>query len=214
MRLLPFATVVALSAACLGGGVGAQDKLPPAMTAISPIFSQLLMMSHPAGFKPAFENAKGDRYIREAIRTGDTLEAWTEMITVTGARDGAKKPGATAQAFVQQIGGGFQKACPDTFSSRVIGATQFGRHDAFIAIVGCGAVKAGTSRSEAALLIAIKGDADMYTIQWAERGPASTTFKVEIDDKWATRLKSLGPILLCPIVPGEKAPYPSCVNKR
>ena len=190
-----------------------QKQAPASFTVISPIFGQLVMFAHPARFRPVHESSKGDRYIREVVPTGQTVEAWSEMITVTGAKGLAAVPHSTPRAFVEQIGGGFRRACPETFSSRVIGETQFGGHDAFIAIVGCGVVKSAPSpRSEAALLIALKGAADMYTIQWAERGAASDKLKVEIDETWSTRLKSLGPIRLCPIVAGEKAPYPSCVN--
>jgi hypothetical protein len=32
------------------------------------------------------------------------------------------------------------------------------------------------------------------------------------DDRWGARLRVLSPIDLCPIVPGEAAPYPSCVK--
>lgn len=187
---------------------------PPAMTAVSPIFSQLVMMSYPAGFKVAHERANADRYIREAVPAGESVEGWTQMITVTGAKGQAATPNASAQAFVQQIGAGFQRACPETFSSRVIGATKFDGHDSFVAIVGCGHVESGAARSEAALIVAIKGAADIYTFQWAERGPVAENLKVEIDDKWASRLKALGPFRLCPIVPGEKAPFPSCVNRK
>lgn len=219
MFMRSYKLIAIVAVALLPASASAQQEkaaataAPPGLTAISPIFSQLLMMSQPAGFKPAFENTKGDRYIREAIPVGQTLEGWTELVTVTGARNLAAQPHATPRAFVEQISAGFQNACPETFSSRVIGETKLDGNDAFIAIVGCGALKSGPPRSEAALLIGLKGKADMYTIQWAERGPVATGMKVEIDGKWEARLKALGPIRLCPIVRGEKAPYPSCVGK-
>jgi hypothetical protein len=38
--------------------------------------------------------------------------------------------------------------------------------------------------------------------------------KPAIDEaKWRERLRQLQPIRFCPIVPGEAAPYPSCVGK-
>ncbi|MEI7430007.1 MAG: hypothetical protein WCL27_06085 [Betaproteobacteria bacterium] len=66
--------------------------------------------------------------------------------------------------------------------------------------------------SESMLLIVIKGESDYYTVQWAERGDASTT-PIKLDEaKWTDRFKRLAPIKLCPIIPGERAPYPSCVG--
>jgi hypothetical protein len=67
------------------------------------------------------------------------------------------------------------------------------------------------------LIIAVRGSADVYTIQWAERAPGAD--KPAIDDaksrdKWKDRLSKLNPIMFCAIVPGEAAPYPSCANRK
>jgi hypothetical protein len=59
----------------------------------------------------------------------------------------------------------------------------------------------------------VKGSSDYYTLQWAER--AAPVDRPAVDDaKWPERLRLLQPIRLCPIVPGEAAPYPSCVGKN
>ncbi|MDH2346499.1 hypothetical protein [Bradyrhizobium sp. SSUT77] len=90
---------------------------------------------------------------------------------------------------------------------------SFGRFEGFVAVIGCGRVDSGPTRhSETALLVTLKGTTDYYTIQWAERGPESDEPPVN-DDRWQARLRALSPIELCPILAGEAAPYPSCVNK-
>jgi hypothetical protein len=62
-------------------------------------------------------------------------------------------------------------------------------------------------------IVAVRGSADVYTIQWAERGPGAD--KPAVDDaKWRDRLSKLDPIMFCAIVPGEAAPYPSCAKKK
>jgi hypothetical protein len=82
-------------------------------------------------------------------------------------------------------------------------------------VVGCGTVITSiTPRSQAALAIVIKGSADYYTVQWAERGPTSAQHLDLDDPKWSDRLKRLSPIKLCPLVPGEAPPYPSCTNQN
>jgi len=63
------------------------------------------------------------------------------------------------------------------------------------------------------LIVAVKGIADYYTIQWAERTPSSAENLTIDDAKWKGRLDKLTPIRICPIVGGEKAPYPSCLGK-
>jgi len=186
---------------------------PPAFTVISPIFGQLVSFSMPQTFVVVGENAKGVSYIREAVLKGETADRWTQMITVTGARGMVANPKVSPEAFAASIAGGFKSACPDTFAAKGVGPAKFGDQDGYVALASCGSVvSAPDKHSETALVIAVKGSADYYTLQWAERGPASG--KPVIDEaKWQERLRQLQPIRLCPIVPGEAAPYPSCVGK-
>ena len=188
---------------------------PASFTVISPIHGQLVRFSMPSNFVGAFENVNGGSYIREAVLKGETVKAWTQMITVTGAKGLAGNAKVTPESFAASIAGGFKKACPDTFVAKQFGAAKFGDQDGFVAVAGCGRVETSADKhAETALIVAVKGSADYYTIQWAERTPSSAD-KPAIDDaKWQERLGKLKPIRFCPIVPGEPAPYPSCVNKN
>jgi hypothetical protein len=180
---------------------------------ISPIFGQLVTFSFPKGFTTVFEDAKGPQYIRESVLTGENVKKWTQMITITGAKGLAANPNVTPQAFANRLARGFRDACPTSFSGTVLGKFKLGNHSAFAAVISCGVANpAGDLYSESMLLIAIKGESDYYTIQWAERSDASTA-PIKFDEaKWMNRFKRLAPIKLCPIVPGESAPYPSCVG--
>ncbi|GLR91877.1 hypothetical protein [Bradyrhizobium iriomotense] len=204
---------VALGLSLLGLAMPARAQAPQSFRVISPIFSQLVSFAMPSNFSAVFENTKGGHYIREAVLKGESAQAWTQMITVTGEKGVAGNPGLTPERFAGNIAGGFKSACPENFGAKALGTTKFGGSDAFIAVIGCGSVDTGPARhSETALLITLKGDADYYTIQWAERGLAADKPPLD-DEKWPARLRELRPIDLCPIVPGEKAPYPSCVNR-
>ncbi|QQO16488.1 hypothetical protein JJB99_10210 [Bradyrhizobium diazoefficiens] len=210
MRPTTTATVLAAS---LLLAVTAQAQAPQSFRVISPIFGQLVSFAMPSGFNVVFENTKGGHYIREAVLKGETPERWTEMITVTGEKGMTLTPGASPEGFAGSIAGGFKSACPDSFAAQPLGNMTFGRFEGFVAVIGCGRVDTGPTRhSETALLIVLKGTSDYYTIQWAERGPESDEPPVR-DARWQQRLSDLGPIALCAIVPGEAAPYPSCVNK-
>ncbi len=202
--LLPFASSPGFADASKGGG----------MTTIAPIFSQLVMVSLPAGFTTVNEQSNDRQYIREAVLKGETVDQWSEMITVTGAKGLAAKPQMSAQYFAAEIAGGFQKACPATFSVKPMGEVKISTQEAFVAVASCGKVDASTDKhSETALILAIKGVEDIYTIQWAVRAPSSAE-NLTIDEAvWKDRLQKLAPIRVCPIVVGEKAPYPSCLNK-
>jgi hypothetical protein len=180
---------------------------------ISPIFGQLVSFSFPKGFTTVFENTKGTQYIRESVLTGESTEKWSQMVTITGAKGLASNPNVTPQVFANGMAGGFKKACPTSFSGTGLGAFKLGSFDAFAAVISCGVANpTGDLHSESTLLIVVKGKSDYYTIQWAERSePSMTPIKYD-EAKWMDRFKRLAPIKLCPIVPGESAPYPSCVG--
>lgn len=210
------AAVAAVLWLASGGPVAAQasrpDSPPASFTAISPVFGQLVAFSLPSNFVTAFEDAKPDSYTREAVPKGESVQQWSEMITLTGAKGAASAPNASAEKFAGVIAGGFQRACPDSFAARG-SPMRIAGFEAFMAVVGCGRVS-GTSeaRSETALIVAIKGTADLYTLQWAERGAPAAKPDIE-NAKWQARMQRLAPIKLCTIVPGEKPPYPSCVGR-
>ena len=206
-------TTAAVLAASLLLAAMAQAQTPQSFRVISPIFDQLVTFTMPTNFAVVFENTKGGHYMREAVLKGETPERWTQMITVTGEKGMTLTPGSSPQIFAGTIAGGFKSACPDSFAARPFGAMNFGRFEGFVAVIGCGRIDSGPTRhSETAVLITLKGTTDYYTIQWAERGPEADEPPVN-DERWQARLRELSPIDLCPIVPGEAAPYPSCVNK-
>jgi hypothetical protein len=193
-----------------------KPALPPSVTVISLIFGQLVRFSMPPAFAPvSFEKTNGPSYIREAVLKGETVEAWTQMITVTGAKGIAGNPQVTPEKFAVSMAAGFKKACPDTFAVKPFGAVKFGDQDGFVAVVGCGRIETSADKhGETALIIAVKGSADYYTIQWAERAPSSADKPAINEAKWQDLLNKLQPIQFCPIVPGEAMPYPSCVGKN
>jgi len=183
---------------------------------ISPIFSQLVVFSLPKGFTTtAFESTKGSSYIRESVLPGESVEKWSQMVTVTGAKGLASNPNITPQIFAARMADGIKNVCPTSFAAVGLGAFKIGNYDAFAAITGCGIVQPiDKPYSETTLLIIIKGESDYYSIQWAERGASSPTPMKYDQEKWVGRLKTLAPFKLCPIVPGEPAPYPSCVGGK
>jgi hypothetical protein len=185
------------------------------LQAISPIFSQLVMLSLPRGFKTVSERTNAGQYLREAVLERETVDRWSQMITVTGAKGLAANPDVTAQSFAGRIAAGFKRACPDTFAAKGLGARKVSGQDAFVALASCGTVQAGASKhSETALLVAIQGAADYYSIQWAERAAASSQPLTLDEAKWTERFRNLSPIKVCPRISGEAAPYPSCINQK
>lgn len=182
---------------------------------ITPIFSQLLMLSIPKGFHGAFEVTQGAHYLQESVPIGDTVDECSQMVTLTGTKGLVANQSINPKIYVETSAGGFKRACPSTFSGIGIGAFKVSGHAAFAGVAACGTVIfRGSKQSQVALIIAIKGDADYYTVQWAER-TAAVDKPIELTrDKWLERIKALSPIKRRPIIPGEAAPYPSCINHR
>ncbi|BAE50896.1 hypothetical protein [Paramagnetospirillum magneticum] len=203
-----------LGAMLLAGTVTAAPA-PETMQVVTPVFSQLVGYSVPGNFVPAAENSNADQYIQELVLSGQTAQSWTQMITLTGIKGLAANPNATPQALALRIGGGFQQACPTSFQGTSFGEIKLSGHDAFALVVSCGTADAsGKPFSETALVIVIKGQADYYTLQWAERSAASKTPIAFDEAKWTGRFKALSPIKLCAKVAGEAPPFPSCANRK
>lgn len=180
---------------------------------VRPIFSQLLLLSYPQAFKPAFENTGPDQYVLEAVPGGDPHARWEQMITVTGARGKAESDKARPDILLANLAGEMRRNCPRSFSAKGLGSGKISGHDAFAALIGCGSVQSsGYPHSESTLVIALKGKQDFYTIQWAERGaPSARPLAFQLA-KWQGRIRQLAPIKLCDR--SESAPYDHCFTQQ
>jgi hypothetical protein len=213
-RALPAALITlvgaALPAVAAAGG-------EPQLTAISPVFHQLVSFSMPPEFRSVsatYERTTGVFYIREHVPQGESVDHWTQMITLTATQDLAANPIATPGAFAASLAAGFKRHCPDSFALAELGEQKFAAYPGYAVVASCGHVAAGAQAySETAIILAIKGSNDYYALQWARRGPDSRQPLTLDAAYWTRQLDRLRPIRLCPIVPGEAAPYPSCAGK-
>ena len=209
--------VLALLAMSGGALAVAGSASEPHLAAITPVFAQLVMFSLPPEFKspkPTYEKNSGSFYIREQVPDGETPDKWSRMITLTGTRGLAANPGATPQAMLARMTAGFQRNCPDTFSTAAPGPQKVDGYDAYAVIASCGRLQSDKQTfSESAIMLTVKGSNDYYTLQWTERGRDSAQ-PLPIDVAyWTRQLARLNPIRLCPIVSGESAPYSSCARR-
>lgn len=174
--------------------------------AVTRVYSQVVAYALPDGFVPAFEDNRPGFYIQEAVPAGQSVQDWTQMLTMTGAEGRATTP---PEAQAQQIAQGFAAACPGTYSATALPPVAIpGAGATFVAHIACG--NAG-GRAEEMLLFVLAGARDIYTVQWAARGaPRSTPLAVD-PAIWVPRYDALAAsIRLCDPVSGEGPPYPSC----
>jgi len=183
-------------------------------TIIAPVFSQLITGPLPDGFQPAFENADAAGYINESLPKGETLENWTQLITLTAAKGLAvADPPTTALGFAEFLAGKYKAACPDAYVAEQFETPAIkGARESFMGYLSCGAVNGGP-QSESMVFMVMVGAQDIYTLQWAEHDAASETGVAYVAEKWGPRLDiMITATRLCEILPGEAAPYPSCVQ--
>jgi hypothetical protein len=182
-----------------------------AVRATIPIFSQILAISFPRGFVPVREKTGGPIYMQESVPAGETVENWTQMLTIIGAEHAALNPALPIERVVSFNVDAYRRACPGSLARMDLDA-KFEGLEGRAAVVSCGTVRsAQESQSESMLFVILKGTEDYYTIQWATSGPASPTALHLQRKEWMRRLRELEPIKLCPRLAGERPPYPSCI---
>lgn len=182
----------------------------PTVDVVIPIFSQVVKLPVNVGFVPAYQKTQGNFYIWEAVPPGESVQKWTQMITVSGLKGAGNQ---APEAVARMIAEGFKRACPDTFSVNTMGIEQLQGNKAFALLIACGiASPVGEPYSEMLSLIAMQGRNDLYTLQWAERGPPSK-LPIQFDARWVERIRSLAQVKLCDRVLGEQPPYPSCTDR-
>lgn len=199
-----------------GCAVCASLHAAPRVLTVTPIFGQLLVLPMPQGFVDANEQASSSSYIRESVLKGENVDDWSQMITVTGEKGLASNPEATPEGLANALGSGFYRTCPDSYKGQAIESAKVDGNDGFVAFLSCGVAGArdGESYSESAIILVIKGSQDYYTVQWAERGVASSAPMTFDKAKWLGRLNRLAPIMLCERKAGEQAPFPDCADRK
>ncbi len=194
---------LALTLTMLAGPVLAEGTI-----VVSPIYSQLVAFATPPGFVAGFENESKGFYILELVPKGESVEAWTQMITITGGKGQAAGLSVTDAAGV--LAEGYQGACPRSFTALKLPSPGIkGALATFAGYMGCG--NAG-GQSEAMVFVVVQGTSEVYTLQWAEHGPAKDAAPDPDPSVWQPRADMLGLTRICDKVEGEGTPYPSCTE--
>jgi len=169
-----------------------------------PIFSQLVVHGIPKGWKPGYEKTMPARYIQEFVPAGESVEAWSEMITVQGLKDMSQNPNMTPKALLSMVAGGIKKKCGENFIGQAIGEQKVDSYEAYSAIIGCANLPANQptgvkqGQGEVAFYLAIKGARDIYVIQRAVRTNAFDPTRSPITvDRISTLMRDVQPIKIC-----------------
>lgn len=187
----------------------AQDALQ-----VAPVFSQIVTFPLPDGFAPAFEDANASGYLNEAVLAGETVQAWSQMITLSGAKglvsDDPVYDAATMAAYLGKL---YTGACPEGYAETAFDPPQIsGARAVHAGYLSCAALP-DSAQSESMVFLVMVGVADVYTLQWAEHATPSVSPIPYAPAIWDSRLTHLAATArLCDPVAGEGPPYPSCIG--
>ena len=121
------------------------------------------------GFVVGYSAGNAQQSIREEIPRGETVEAWTRMVTTQRFTGLAQR--TTPAAYAQSVLAPLPRACPGAAISPVTNLTVAGR-PAVRFQVDCPHSAGG--RPESFILLAVAGRSDMHVKQAAWRGGTTT----------------------------------------
>ncbi|MGI9331394.1 MAG: hypothetical protein ACR2QB_11855, partial [Gammaproteobacteria bacterium] len=140
---------------------------------VSRVFSQGLRYRVPAGWVPAFRQARGNLYLLEYIPEGEVIESWSEMLTIQAVKMGSWS--ATPATILNSMRETLYRICPKTVIHTRLGTKDIQGFEAIEALHGCGKFTedqpsgARRGQGEVAYVLAIQGRNDIYLIQKAMR---------------------------------------------
>ncbi len=133
----------------------------------SSIEAENLLLSPPKTFKIGFQSNHDNRLMTEWVPAAETVESWTQMVTVQVYR-GAK---IDAPAFLQDVGKRYMDACPGT-TVKGIFTGQANGYVVSMLLLKC-PNNPGTGKPETTAFRVIKGNDALYSVQHAWRSVPS-----------------------------------------
>lgn len=130
-----------------------------------PIFNQKLEFSYSTDYKIGFQQTQAGVFMMELIPKKDSVENWTEMLTVSGYKDLASAQ--TPDSAMKLESDSIKAACPKDFVFEKIDYKHSQNYPVALAIVGCSKHPTLAGKSELALQLVIKGKKDIYMLKKA-----------------------------------------------
>jgi hypothetical protein len=148
------------------------------------IDAENLLFSPPKDFKIGYQATRDKQLITEWVPAAETVEDWTQMLTVQIFR------GATVDAatFLQVVGKRYMNDCPGT-TAKGIFTGQVNGYVVSMLLLKC-PKNPGTGRPETTAFRVIKGKDALYSVQRAWRAVPSDQ---EVDDV----MHALGKVTVC-----------------
>jgi hypothetical protein len=137
------------------------------------IDAENLLFSPPKEFKVGYQSNRDNRLMTEWVPATETVEDWTQMLTVQIYRGAS----VDAAAFLQGVGKRYMGACPGT-TAKGIFTGQINGYVVSMLVLKC-PTNPGTGKPETTAFRVIKGNDALYSVQRAWRSVPSDQ---ELDD--------------------------------
>ncbi|MBV9261266.1 MAG: hypothetical protein JO205_07835 [Pseudolabrys sp.] len=148
------------------------------------LINENLLVTMPPGFKVGFQDQKNNMRLTEMVPPGETVENWTEMVTVQVFLGLKTSP----QAFKERIEQGWLAACKEGGAHAVSDDPESG-YPALIWVLSCPRNPA-TGKPEITWFKAVAGNDSFYVVQKAFRF-------MPVQEQMTKALAYLGSVKVC-----------------
>jgi hypothetical protein len=121
-----------------------------------------LLVTAPPGYKVGFSDKKPNMLMTEFVPAKETVENWTEMVTVQ-VFFGLK---ATPQQFMDDMGKSWRAACPDAEEAHTVADAPENGYPTLVWLLSC-PKNPGTGKPEITWFKAVQGNDSFYLVQKA-----------------------------------------------
>ena len=121
-----------------------------------------LLVTAPPGYKVGFSDKKPDMLMTEFVPAKETVEKWTEMVTVQ-VFFGLK---VTPQQFMDDMGKRWRAACPDAEEAQTVAEAPENGYPTLVWLLSC-PKNPGTGKPEITWFKAVEGNDSFYLVQKA-----------------------------------------------
>jgi hypothetical protein len=148
------------------------------------IDAENLLFAPPKDFKVGFQSNHDNRLMTEWVPAAETVEDWTQMLTVQIYRGAA----VDAATFLQGVGKRYMDACPAT-TAKGIFTGQVNGYVVSMLLLKC-PQNPGTGKPETTAFRVIKGTDALYSVQHAWRAVPS-------DQDLDAAMRALAKVTVC-----------------
>jgi len=155
-----------LNLACwaLGAVLLATAVLASALQAAAALVNENLLTSAPSGYQIGFQDKNGQRQIVEWVPDGETVENWTEMVTVQIFYNLKVTP----DAFMHDLEKHWDSSCPGSPAAHTIANVVENGYPSLVWLLDC-PKNPGTAKPEITWFKAVQGNDSFYVVQKAFR---------------------------------------------